>query len=69
MAKKRIRPRLDPRRLAAERIKLVSDRKPEDAVRFAVDGSPGPGHVKRGRGMEPIARVVWRVLHRIKKND
>ena len=52
--------------LAANRLRLVVDRKPGD-VRFANDCQPGTGPDMRGRGMEPVARVAWRVIQGLRR--
>jgi hypothetical protein len=65
--KKRITIRLDPRRLANERIKLVIDRKPDDTIRANGSDVVGTGHDRRGRGLEPVGRAVWRVINGARK--
>lgn len=67
MTKKIIRPRLDAGRLQAERVKLVYERKPDDTIRANGSEVAGTGHDMRGRGLEPVGRVVFRLVNNLRK--
>jgi hypothetical protein len=67
MGKKPTRIRLDPQRLAVERIKLVHERKPDDTIRANGSDIVGTGHDMRGRGLEPVGRVVFRLVNNLRK--
>lgn len=67
MTKKIIRPRLDAARLQAHRIKLVSERKPDDTIRANGSDATGTGPDMRGRGMEPVGKVIFRLVNGLRK--
>ena len=63
--KKIKRPRLEQRGLAAAKLKLVHNRKPEDVAIRANDATPpGSGHDKRGHrvGLQPVGAVIFRIV-------
>lgn len=67
MTKKIIRPRLDAGRLQAQRIKLVHERKPDDTIRANGSDAVGTGRDMRGRGLEPVGRVVFRLVNNLRR--
>lgn len=70
MAKKIIRPRLDAGRLQAERIKLVSERKPDDTIRANGSEVAGGGPASRGaRGLKPVGMHIWRVINGLRRGN
>ena len=53
--------------LAAGRLRLVVNRKPDECFRFAVRDPSGPGLDKRGRGREPVGKAIFRVINGLRR--
>lgn len=67
MTKKDKRTTRNPRCLAAQGLRLVIDGKPDDTIRANGSDIVGTGHDKRGRGLEPVGRVVFRLVNNLRK--
>ena len=66
MTKQGKRTTRNPRCLAAQGLRLVIERKPDDTIRANGSDIVGTGHDKRGRGMEPLGRVVFRLVNKLR---
>lgn len=65
MGKQRKGTKRNPVSLAADGLRLVVDRKPDD-VRFAVGSQSGSGPASRGaRGLRPVGESVFKVVGRL----
>jgi hypothetical protein len=67
MVKKRGSTRQDAINLAGERVRLVSERKPED-IRFAANVASGvrPASERGTNGLEPVGKAIWRCVNRLR---